>query len=64
MRELKGFLREPQVLALFPVSRSSWWQGIKAGIFPRPIKLSKRTIAWRVEDIEALIERASQGGEG
>jgi len=52
-----GYLRLPQVLALFPVSRSSFYAGIREQIYPAPVKLGKRTAAWRVEDIAALIER-------
>lgn len=40
-----------------PVSKSTWWQGVKSGRFPKPLKLGPRTTVWRVEDIRALIER-------
>ncbi len=53
-----GFLRLPQVLALIPVSKSTWWEGCKDGIFPKPVTLGKRTTAWRVEDIVTFIENA------
>lgn len=51
-----GFLRLPQVLSVYPVSRSAWWAGIKAGKYPSPVKLGPRTTAWRVDDIRVLIE--------
>ena len=51
-----GFLRLPAILRVFPVSRSTWWAGVKSGKFPKPIKLTKRTTAWKAEDIQALIE--------
>lgn len=51
-----GFLRENQVLGFIPVSRSNWWNGVKEGRYPQPVKLGPRTTAWRVEDIRALIE--------
>ena len=51
-----GFLRLPQVLALFPISKTSWWEGCKEGRFPKPIKLGPRTTAWRAEDIAALVQ--------
>lgn len=54
-----GFVRLPQILAVIPVSKSTWWQGIKQGRFPSPVKLSMRVTAWRVEDIRALIEKAA-----
>lgn len=52
-----GFLREPQVLALFPVGRSTWWRGVKAGRFPAPVKLGPRITAWRRADIDDLLAR-------
>jgi predicted DNA-binding transcriptional regulator AlpA len=51
-----GFLRLPQVLALIPVGKSSWWRGVKAGRYPKPVKLAPRTTAWRADDIVALME--------
>ena len=48
---------EPPIHAIIPVSKSSWWEGIKKGIYPKPIKLSERTTAWRWEDIHELIAR-------
>ncbi len=50
-----GFLRIREVLAAFPVSRTAWYQGIKEGRFPAPVKLTERTAAWRVSDIRALL---------
>ena len=51
-----GFVRLPLILTLIPVSNSSWWNGVRDGRYPPPIKLGPRTTAWRVEDIRALIE--------
>jgi prophage regulatory protein len=57
-----GFVRLASILAPrgpIPVSKSTWWAGVKAGRFPKPVKLGPNTTAWRVEDIRTLIERAS-----
>lgn len=51
-----GFLRLPQVLELYPVGKTSWYNGIASGRYPKPVKLSERTSAWRVADIKKLIE--------
>jgi len=40
-----------------PVSKSTWWAGVKSGRFPQPVKLGPRITAWRVEEIRALIDR-------
>ena len=31
----EGFLRLPQVLAVYPVSKSAWWAGSKSGALPQ-----------------------------
>lgn len=54
-----GFVRLPTVLKLIPVSKSTWWAGVKTGRFPRPVKLGPRMTVWRVEDIQELIDKAS-----
>lgn len=63
-----GFLRlhqiigdqkaEPPVTPIIPVSKSTWWAGVKIGRYPKPVKLGPRVTAWRVEDIRTLIETA------
>jgi prophage regulatory protein len=56
-----GFVRLPAVLKIFPVSKSTWWNGIKSGRFPAGHKLSPGITAWRVEDIRALLQKLQQG---
>ena len=54
-----GFLRLKQILAPngpIPVSKSTWWAGVKDGRFPKPMKLGARVTVWRIEDINGLIE--------
>jgi prophage regulatory protein len=53
----QGFLRLPQVLEILPISKSTWWKGIKEGRFPKPVKLTERTSAWLRADIDALCNR-------
>jgi predicted DNA-binding transcriptional regulator AlpA len=49
----------PPIPAVIPVSKSTWWQGVKTGRYPKPVKLGPRITAWHVEDIRELIERAA-----
>ena len=54
-----GFVRLPSILAVYPVGKSTWWQGVRDGRYPKPTKaLGQRITAWRAEDILALIEAA------
>jgi len=55
-----GYIRLSQVLIAFPVSKSTWWSGVKSGRYPVGHKLSQRVTAWRVEDIRALIEQVAK----
>jgi prophage regulatory protein len=65
-----GYVRLPQIIgnpkanplipAVIPVSKSTWWAGVRSGRFPKPVKtLGPRITAWRVEDIRALIVSAA-----
>jgi predicted DNA-binding transcriptional regulator AlpA len=57
-----ALLRLKQVLDLIPVSKSTWWSGVRNGRFPKPVKLSRGITCWRARDILDLIERAAVGG--
>lgn len=54
--------RKNGIPPIIPVSRASWYAGIKAGKYPAPIQLSERSVAWREEDISALCEKLSGKG--
>lgn len=48
----------PAIPPIIPVSRSTWWAGVKSGRYPQPVRgLGRRITAWRAEDIRALIAR-------
>ena len=47
----------PATQAIIPVKKSCWWDGVRSGRFPKPVKLGRCTM-WRVEDIKALIASA------
>lgn len=47
---------DPPVPPLVPVSKSTWWAGVRDGRFPKPVKLGPRITVWRVEKIRELIE--------
>lgn len=59
----EGFVRVNQIVkphGPLPISRAHWLQGVKDGRYPKPVKLSARITAWRVEDIRALIRSLSE----
>jgi prophage regulatory protein len=47
--------RLPAVLAHVPISRSSWFAGVKSGRYPKPIRISERRVAWRASEIRSFV---------
>jgi predicted DNA-binding transcriptional regulator AlpA len=56
-------MRLPDVLALLNVSRSTYWAGIKSGIYPPGVKIGRRATAWSASSIRALLERLAEGSQ-
>lgn len=44
-----------KIKAIIPVSNATWWEMIRKGKAPPPIKLGPNTTVWRVEDIRQYI---------
>jgi prophage regulatory protein len=55
-------LRRKEVESRVGLSRSSLYALIAAGAFPKQMKLSKRAVGWRADEIDAWIESRTQGG--
>ena len=54
-----GLVRLSEILAPrgpIPVGRTTWWEGVKDGRFPQPVKLGPRITVWRAEDIHRLVK--------
>jgi prophage regulatory protein len=54
-----GFVRLNAILGPrgpIPVGRTTWWEGVKSGRFPKPTKLGPRITVWRAEDIRKLFD--------
>lgn len=60
-----GLLRLEQIIGnpkkgippILPVSKTSFYRGIREGVYPAPVKLTARTAVWRVSDIKALLSK-------
>lgn len=51
---------EPPILPIIPISKSSWWAGVKAGLYPEPLKIGPNTTVWREDEVRALVEDLCQ----
>lgn len=53
-----GYVRQSQLIPhIIPFSATTLWRKVKAGDFPKPVKLSQRVTAWRAEDVRAWMEK-------
>lgn len=50
-------IRLSDVLRIVPLSRSTWWAGIKTGRYPAPVRIGARSVAWRASEIASLLEK-------
>lgn len=42
-----------------PIAKSTLWAKVKSGDFPQPIRLFNRVTCWRVEDVQAFLDKAN-----
>jgi len=57
-----GFIRQAQLIPdVVPFSSATLWRRCKAGLFPKPVKLSERVTAWRVGDVREFLDAQRKG---
>lgn len=49
-------LRLNEVLRYVPVGKSTWWEGVRTGRYPAPVRLGSRVTAWRLSSIMQLVK--------
>ena len=54
--EDRRLLRRSEVLELCGISRSTLYELMDLELFPRPVRISRRAVRWRLEDVLAWIE--------
>lgn len=60
---ITGLVRLKNIIAPdgpLPISRSSWWAGVRSGRYPPAIKLGPRTTCWEAQSVRALFDPNSQ----
>lgn len=56
-------LKLPDVVKAVSLSKASIYKLISKGKFPKPLKLSTRSVAWHIDDLNAWIDALPKGGE-
>jgi len=55
-------MRLPEVMREVALCRSSIYAAISEGRFPAPVRIGRRAVAWRDEDIEAWKAKLVKAG--
>lgn len=58
---ITGIASPPETCREVGLSRTTLWRMVKAGTFPKPVKLSPRRIGWRRADLHAWVESRQEG---
>jgi prophage regulatory protein len=46
------FIRAREVLRMIGVSRTTLWRMVRAGLFPQPVRITKRNTGYIFDDVE------------
>lgn len=58
---MKRLMRIREVMSVTGLSRSSIYKYISLGMFPKPVKIGERAVAWASDEIDAwVITRVEQ----
>lgn len=55
MEDYERLIKRAHVEQITGLSRSSLYSQMAKGVFPRPVKIGERAVAWREGDIRAWI---------
>lgn len=48
--------KKRNISPLIPIGRTTFLNRVKDGVYPAPVRISERTVAWRFSDIKKLID--------
>ena len=52
---LGDYKANPPILPIIPIAKSTWWDGVKKGKYPKPYKIGINTTVWRSDEIQKLV---------
>jgi len=55
------FIRTRQVLEMIGVGRTTLWQMVRSGCFPRPVRVTQRMSRYQLEAVEEWMRLRAQG---
>jgi predicted DNA-binding transcriptional regulator AlpA len=56
----RELLKIKDVLKIIPVSKATWYNGIRNGRYPKPVKIGLKAVAWRKQDIDDFLKSLNE----
>lgn len=56
IRQSSQLLTRQQVESILAISCATLYRGVHDGIYPRPIRIGRRAVRWRISDLLPLIQ--------
>ncbi len=56
----EGYCRLPLVLAVLPIGKTTWLDGVRNGRFPKPVHLG-RSVLWKAHEIRRVLADIEAG---
>jgi predicted DNA-binding transcriptional regulator AlpA len=53
--QVEKFLKIEHILEIFPVCKSTWYNGVKANKYPKPLETGTKYSLWKEKDIKDFI---------
>lgn len=57
-----GYVRLNVILQNVPVCASTWWNWVRSGRAPKPVRLSPGVTVWDARQVRAMMEASAQSG--
>lgn len=54
-QQYERLIKLPEVLDIVGMKKTAWYDGIKDGKHPSPIKRSPRDAVWKLSDVQRLV---------
>jgi len=55
------FIRSREVVEMIGVSRTTLWRMVREGSFPRPVRITERSLGYVLEAVEAWMQARTKG---
>ena len=57
------FIRASEVLRMIGVSRATLWRMVRAGLFPQPVRITKRNTSYIFDDVQGWMRERARRAE-